>query len=129
MNTKKSDRRKIKKFLKIERSSKIVQMVFDHYTTVFKKNSLCKLNPSRKTLIKNSLKRHGYHNVITAITAMSKDTWGERAKYNDITYAIAIIKGIDNVEKWLTVAPTNSPVEKKKTKWEVMADKEMKEWN
>jgi len=84
-----------------------IQTVFDHYFKTFEKTKATKLTDSTKKVIKAALNRgHDVESLLTAITHMSLDDWIDRPKYNDLPYAIATIKGIDNVSKWASYVPT-----------------------
>jgi hypothetical protein len=90
-----------------ERETKAnVELVFNHYKTVIKKTDLYKLSSERKKLIEKSIKRHDVDSCLKAINGMATDDWDKRANYNGIEYAIGIIKGVDNVEKWASYTPT-----------------------
>jgi len=91
-----------------ETDNNVIQ-VFAHYKTTFNKNASYKLNTKRTKLIKDSIKLHGIDDTVKAITKMATDDWEGRSNYNDLSYAIGTVKGIDNVEKWLSYESQKKP--------------------
>jgi len=88
--------------------SKKVSEIYEHYKTVFKKPK-SRLGQKKITLIQKALLRgHTSDDLFKAIEAMSIDDWEDRHKFNDLSYAIGEIKGIDMVEKWADYKPKGS---------------------
>lgn len=110
IQNKKQSRKSIKRWVASTKEKKSdIDKVFEHYKALFREGRVCKLNEPRRKVIRNALKRHDIIYLFAAITNMKKDDWKGRAKYDDISYAISIIKGIDNVERWAYMQPESTP--------------------
>ena len=87
------------------------------YTSILNHfNSSCgkklRLTTNNKKIIKARLKEYSEEDIKKAITNFSKDTWKGRENYCNLSYAIGIIGGKDNLEKWLSVESTEEKYDK-----------------
>ncbi len=84
---------------KDKEQDKAVSVFWDYFLKKTKKNYT--LTSDRKKIIQGALSRYKLEDLQQATVIMMKDTWVERRNFMDVKYAVGVIKGVDNVEKWL----------------------------
>jgi len=63
------------------------------------------LLPHRKEIILRRLKDHKVEDLKAAVDNFSQDDWPDRNKFMELKYCIGVVRGVDNLDKWVNMTP------------------------